>query len=221
MSIREIDELIEVDSPAWPEILELAQAAGATVLPIDPELGRLSLWRLQVTARSYLGAMALNCGGIVADHGWFRLYGGGGQLPDLAAFNGLLDPVNPPAPQGYLEIGTDALGGRFAIDGGRLGIEPGEVCYFGPDNLAWEGLGGGHSAFVTAVLAGDFSDAFEDLRWPGWQAEVEALALDEGISLFPMPFTTPGRDLSQVSRRPISIQELHELYADFGGQLDG
>ncbi|MFE1881721.1 DUF2625 family protein, partial [Streptomyces diastatochromogenes] len=78
--MREIDELAQVDDPAWPELQELI-AAGAVpvrVLPADPEEGRRCLLQMQVTARSTLGALALNCGGLVLDDGWVRVYGGGG-----------------------------------------------------------------------------------------------------------------------------------------------
>lgn len=108
------------------------------------------------------------------------------------------------------------LGGRFAIDGGALGVAPGEVCYYGPDSLGWDGLGGGHAAFVSAVLSGALSDVFAEMRWEGWQDEVAALALNEGISVYPPPFTEQGRDLGAASRRAISIGELQEFYRDLG-----
>jgi Protein of unknown function DUF2625 len=42
---------------------------------------------------------------------------------------------------GSLVVAEDVLGGRFAVDGGELGVEPGTVCYFGPDSLSWVDLG--------------------------------------------------------------------------------
>lgn len=215
MAIRTPDDLITTDEPAWPDITALAaEHDRATILPVDPEHGRRVLWRLQVTARSWLGGLALNCGGILADHGWFRLLGGGSEhLPDLAAMNGLADPVVPRPSPSLLVVGYDVLGGVFAIDGGGLEIAPGEVCYFAPDSLEWEGLGGGHGAFVGAVLSGGFGDAFDSLRWPGWEEEVAALRPDEGLSLVPPPFTAQGHDIASVSRRAVPIRELLGLYA--------
>lgn len=208
---------MNVDSPAWPEIVQMAQEGDAEILPVDPVRGRDVLGRLQVTAQSYLGAMALNCGGIIADHGWFRLYGGGNELlPDLASINGLGEPGVTSERPGFVLVGVDVLGGRFAIDGGALGVAPGEVCYYGPDSLGWDGLGGGHAAFVSAVLSGALSDVFAEMRWEGWQDEVAALALNEGISVYPPPFTEQGRDLGAASRRAISIGELQEFYRDLG-----
>lgn len=220
MSLRDLDELEAVNSPAWPEIAGLVGAGRAHVLSVDPAQGRQVLFRLQVTAGSYLGALALSCGGIIADRGWFRLYGGGStRLPDLATVNGLGEPSDATSPPGYLLIGADALGGRFAIDGGALGVSPGEVCYFGPDSLTWGGLGGGHSAFVRAVLDGSMAETFESLRWPGWEVEIESLDPDQGIALYPPPFSVEGRDPSKVSRRAVPIAELFGFYKDAAAQL--
>lgn len=205
--MHDIESLITVDDPAWPHLQQALAESNAVALPVDPERGRRSLWELQVTAASTMGAVALHTGGIVADHGWVRLYGGGSQhLPSIAEASGLRGPVS--APPGALVVGHDVLGGRFAIDGGALGVAPGEVCYFGPDTLAWEGLGGGYSAFLAAALSGGLEVVFEGLRWPGWQKEVAAVELSQGISLYPPPSTAEGSDVSKVSRSVVSIGEL-------------
>lgn len=77
--MREIDELTQVDDPAWPQLQEAFTGSGVSVrvLAPEPEEGRRCLAQLQVTARSTLGALALNCGGLVLDGGWVRVFGGG------------------------------------------------------------------------------------------------------------------------------------------------
>lgn len=83
-----------------------------------------------------------------------RLLGGGSEgLPDLAAANGLERPGTSELPP-WLTVGFDVLGGRFAVNGGGLPGQPGEVCYWGPDTLAWTALGGGYSQFARMVLSG-------------------------------------------------------------------
>lgn len=213
-------QLADVDDPAWPRLRDLIDSApGTKALPISSAQGLRTLESLQVTARSTLGALALNCGAIIADHGWFRLLGGGGEgLPDLATAN-QLTPGTSPAPSSYMLVGYDALGGRFAIDGGGLGVAPGQVCYFGPDTLQWDGLGGGHSAFVEAVINGSMGETFADLRWSTWQRDVEALAPDQGISAYPPPFSEEGRNLDEVSRRPVPLSELFAFYDEASAQL--
>jgi hypothetical protein len=54
----------------------------------------------------------------------------------------------------WLTVGFDVLGGRFAVNGGGLPGQPGEVCYWGPDTLAWTALGAGYSQFARMVLSG-------------------------------------------------------------------
>ena len=216
MTARSAAELADVPDPAWPALAELAREARATVIPLERAQGLAALERLQVSARSTLGALALECGGIVADSGWFRILGGGDHgLPDIATASN----VRPGEAPAMLLVAFDALGGRFAIDGGGLGCNPGEVCYFGPGALDWEGLGGGNSAFVEAVLTGAMSKTFAGLRWPGWESEVGALALDQGLSLYPPPFSNEGKDVSAVSRRAVPLAELHHFYTDAARQL--
>lgn len=77
--MREIDELVNVDEPAWPELQETlgASSVPAQVLPVDVDEGRRCLLQMQVSARSVLGALALNTGGLLVDNGWVRVFGGG------------------------------------------------------------------------------------------------------------------------------------------------
>lgn len=225
MQPRTAEELAAVDDPAWPEVVAAVAAATVPVrvLPVADERGRDTLHRLQVTARSVLGALALHSGGIVVDHGWLRLLGGGGEgLGSLADLNGLSEPEAGRAAPGHLVVALDAVGGVFAVDGGDLGVQPGDVCYRGPDTLRWQGLGGGHASFVLAALDGAFGDAFYgSLRWPGWADDVAALALDQGVATWPPPWTVEGADLAHVSRRPVPHAELRGLLADAARQLDG
>ncbi|MFJ1567975.1 DUF2625 family protein [Streptomyces erythrochromogenes] len=46
------------------------------MLPVDAESGRACLRQLQVTARSNLGGIVLNCGGLLVDGGWLRIHRG-------------------------------------------------------------------------------------------------------------------------------------------------
>lgn len=172
---------------------------------------------LQVTARSPLGALALNTGALLADNGWFRILGGGAEgIPDLATVNSLPSVQSPP----HLTIAWDVLGGQFAVDGGGLGLAPGVVCYFGPDTLAWQSLGMGHGQFVFAAIAGELADVFADLRWQGWEEEVRGLLPADGISVYPPPFTEEGKDIASTHRRPVPLAELVDFYIDMAAHLN-
>lgn len=198
MTIRSVEELTNVAEPAWDDIQGMTRRnPSARVIPGHPKQSQDVLWRLQVTAHSYLGALALRSGGLLADDGWFRILGGGSpQLVDLATANHLGEPQTGAAPPPFLLVGYDALGGRFAIDGGGLDVAAGEVCYFGPDTLTWDGLGGGHADFVRAAIQGQLTDAFEPLRWTGWQEEVRHLRPDQGLSIYPPPFSREATELA-------------------------
>lgn len=86
MRIRSIDELASPENPAWPQIRQLVETASVPSRARDDDPSRAGevLHRLQVTAGSFLGAMALHSGGIIADHGGARRDAGRFiQLPAL------------------------------------------------------------------------------------------------------------------------------------------
>ncbi|MEU1898232.1 MULTISPECIES: DUF2625 domain-containing protein [Nocardiopsis] len=214
--MRELSELVEVDEPAWPLLSERLERGGAAVraLPVDPERGRTCLHRLQVTARSFLGAMALESGGLLLDGGWLRVHGGGGaELPGLGEVNDLSAAVvyGPPP---RLVVAHDVLGGVFALngpaaEGGDYPGRPGEMVYFAPDSLEWEPLETAYSGWMLWLLDGHLEDFYRALRWPGWREEAEALDLTRGLSLHPFPWTSEARqDMAATSRRPVALGEL-------------
>ena len=82
------------------------------------------------------------------------------------------------------------------------------MCYFAPDELAWWPMGMGHSDFVMWSFSNGLERFNLHLRWDGWEQEVAILDLDQGISVYPFPFTAEGKDLAKVLRRPAPIAEL-------------
>ncbi|KAB1987926.1 DUF2625 family protein [Streptomyces triticiradicis] len=242
--MREPSELTDVEDPAWPLLSEALAASRVSmeVPPVDPVLGRASLHQLQITARSWLGGMVLNCGGVVLDSGWLRIYGspageepptgipgGSTDLPSLAEVNGFperLDPDWRPR-DGGLVVGHDVLGGVFALNGadpksaGRPG-HPGEVVYFAPDSLKWEALEVGHGAWLQWLLTEGTDTFYDTLRWPGWRAESGALTGTQGLSVVPFLWSAEARrDLQSTSRRAVPLAEILGLHRDFALKLDG
>lgn len=221
VSVRAVGELRDVDDPAWPHIAQALRGAASpvTIVEVEPARGAAVLYRLQVTARSSLGALALNCGGLIVDDGWLRLLGGGGdRLLDLAAANGLGDPMDRTTSPGSMLVALDALGGQFAIDGGDLQIGPGEVCYLAPDTLAWEGTGLLHGDFVVWALGTGLEEFYADLRWPGWRTEVASLTYDSGLSMYP-PLCAEGPAIGERARAPVALSELHGVLNELAAQL--
>ncbi|MGW0672360.1 DUF2625 family protein [Streptomyces sp. NPDC002746] len=230
--MSEDDELIDVDDPAWPLLLQELSGAPVPVevLPGDAGAGRASLLQLGVSARSNLGGIVLNCGGLLVDGGWLRIHGSprGAGLPGLAEVNAMPSALDPGwRPGAGLVVAHDALGGVFALNGGnpreagRPG-EPGEIIYFAPDALRWEALGAGHSAWLSWILSGGLQEFCRGLRWDGWRGEVSALNGRQGLSFFPPLWSAEAReDLSATSRRAVPMAELLGLYRDTCVQFDG
>lgn len=188
-----------------------------SALRVDRTAGEECLYRLQVTARSPLGALALETGGLLIDHGWLRIYGGGSNhFPDLATVNGLRGAGE--GSPGYLLVGTDVLGGQFAVDGGALGGAQGEVHYFGPDTLRWDSLGLGHGDWVRWAITG-VDDFYATLRWGDWRSEVEGVRPDQGITCYPFLFTAQGKDVGGTARRVVPWEELRGLFEDLARQV--
>ena len=213
---RTAAQLRAVDAPAWPAIAARVEAAGATVRPADLDRRDAALERLQVTTRSPLGAVVAETGAVRVDHGWLTLLGAGtADLPGVVAAS----PWRGAEPPPWLVVGYDVLGGRFAVNGGGLAGEPGEVCHLGVDTLGWVGIGGGYGEFVEYVLTGGLADLHAALRWPGWEAEVAALADGVGLAVFPFPFTEEGADLGAAHRAPAPYGQLHAVYDDLAQQL--
>src|SRR3954451_10605944 len=108
--MRPLSELVMPDATAWDELREAVSAAPhpVEVLPADPGRAGSCLQGMQITTRSWLGAVIFHTGGIVVDGGWLRVYGSG--RPDRALDD--LIAVNARSPLNYV-IADDVLGGRF------------------------------------------------------------------------------------------------------------
>ena len=191
---------------AWPLVKRWIDQAAHEVraLPADEEGGARVLATLGITERSVLGALAVHTGGLLIDHGWMRVLGG----------PGLLDWHDRYA-EGLI-VGHDVVAGFYAVD-----RREGDVRYLAPDTLEWEGMEMGHAQWVHWTLTGDLGSFYENLRWPGWEAEAEPLAIDVGLTLYPPPFTREGRPIADVTRGPAPAIELWGVQQEYIRQLMG
>ncbi|GMU84299.1 MAG: hypothetical protein AMXMBFR47_41690 [Planctomycetota bacterium] len=221
---RTVEELMDVPDPAWPVIVALLTESvpPPVVLPGGNDAGRREIAALQVSARSYLGALAFHTGGILLDGGWLRILGCGHERCrlNIVSASALLGWAGDAPPVGVV-VGVDVLGGVFAINGGFLGsASPGDVAYFGPDDLGWSSLAISYSAWVHAMLDAERRRAFyADLRWAGWEQEIAAAPDNHGFSVVPFLWTTESRPIEKTSRRPVPLEELVTLHQDIARQM--
>jgi len=200
-------------STAWEEVTAATASSPypVTFLPPNPDRARQCLTTLEVTTRSWLGAVVANTGGILVDHGWLRVLGSGhGDLPDV------LWKADPHSR--WLTVAVDVLGGHYAWFQAAPDRTP-TIHYFGPDVLEWQDLERGYGDWLYGVLSGVLTEFYDTLRWPGWEAEVAGLALSQGITTFPPPSTREGKYLATVARAPVPMAELIDFHHDFARQL--
>ncbi|WP_312688460.1 DUF2625 domain-containing protein [Kosakonia sp.] len=218
--MKPLTDLIDMQDPGWAVVETwLSEATNPyEILPKDPQLAERALCQLQVTTRSSMGAVVYETGGLLIDGGWLRILGSGhSRLPrDPAAWT---QSVAGMQAFGGLLIADDASGGFFAINGGGLGEEVGNVYYFAPDSLAWESLEVGYSAFVQWTLCGDLALFYQTVRWPGWQDDVAALAGDKVFSFYPFLWTEPQMTAGQRSRTAVPVDEHWALCQELQQQL--
>ncbi|AQR70000.1 hypothetical protein BZG29_17940 [Janthinobacterium sp. LM6] len=215
--MRTLNELLDSEDPAFPLIKQWASEADLPVELLPPSAGREDvLLSLQITTRSPLGAIAYETGGILVDGGWLRILGSGHDKLErnIATWNeGKAD--------GFLLVADDVLGGFFALNGGALGPDQGQLYYLAPETLEWEALEIGYTAFVewafTSQLRQFYGRQSGDAH--GFE-ELPELPLpgDLCLNFYPFLWTQEG-SLKTSSRRAIPVQEQWALNLDLQQKL--
>jgi hypothetical protein len=230
--VRDIAELVDVENPSWPWLTDdfASSFTNHAMLAPDPERCRATLLQVQVTARSPLGAIILNTGGILVHDGWLRVYGGSGGgatgLPSMAEVNGFPATAEegwqPPA---GLIIAHDVLGGVYALNGmapekhGRPGA-PGGVVHFSPVTMTWEDTEMGHSQWLTWLVDGGAANHYHELLWPTWRDEVAGLGLRDGITVYPFLWSQEAQeDMAATSRKAVPMDQILAMHAASCEQL--
>lgn len=214
--MKDISELDDLSTPAWARLLDDIDSSFTpiTVLPRDEEPCRTAFLQIQVPAESALGAVVSNTGGLIAHHGWLRIFGGcdTAGLPSIVEINEFPTGSEPEwTTRDGLVLAHDVFGGTYALNGvtparnNRPGA-PGEVVYFAARTLSWEALGMDHDAWLGWVLSGGLDGCYEGMRWPGWRSEVSGLDMRDGLSVF--PFLWAMRNMAATGRRAVPIAEL-------------
>jgi hypothetical protein len=208
---RTIGQLINTQEDAWPLVRTWVASAvrPVEILPVETTRGEATLFALQVTTRSTMGAIALRSAGLLVDHGWLRVLGAGGdRIGDgLREWNALAGrPALDPPLVNALVVAHDAIGGFFVLNGGAWPGQPGQVHYLAPDTYERQSLDLSYSAFLEFAMRGDLDGFYADLRWSGWEEEVAALQQNQTISMYPF-LGFENTPIAARQRRPIPARE--------------
>ncbi len=212
--MRSLQELINLEDPAFPLVQQWIAMAFRPVEVLPPSNVReKTLHETQVTTRSPMGAVAFETGGILVDSGWLRILGSG--HPRLTR---TLPGWNAQRSNGYYLVADDAVGGFFAINGGALGPDAGQLYYFAPDSLRWEPMGIGYSQFLQWTFSEKLDQFYDWIRWPNWKRDIESLHGDRCYSFFPFLWTVEGK--GGIGRRgEIPVTEAWGLQFDMLRQM--
>lgn len=214
--MKTLEELIDRDDPGIEQISRWVAEADSSCELLPPSDRRADvLVALQVTTGSTLGAVAYETGGILLAQGWLRLLGSGNERlsRDLAMWN-------EGRSHGFLLVADDIVGGFFALNGGALGSDPGNIYYLAPDTLEWEALEVGYSDFLVWALSSNLQDFYEDLRFPGWESTVVSMSGDRCLQFYPPLWTAEG-SVADSQRGEVPSEEAFDLAMDLRSQLRG
>jgi len=218
--MRPIEELINTTDPGWKIVKGMIDSATnkVEILSADSVRAKTALYDLQVNSRSSLGAIVLNTGGILIDHGWIRILGSGSAKLDrgVIEWHRKLYPAQNP---GYIILADDAIGGFYLQNGGGLGDDIGKMYYFSPDNLEFEPLEIGYTEFLSFCFKGNLESYYKGYRWKNWKTDVTALPGNQVFSFAPMLWTKEGKDIENNTREPIPVEEQYFFNLDLRKQL--
>lgn len=207
------------ESSAWEGLKDLLESAKnpVTILETTPEAGEQALWHIQVSTNSYMGALLYHTGGLLIDGGWVRVLGAGSLiLRSLPSWNMDRTMSAPGQIGGSLLVADDVLGGLFAINGGGLGDDLGNIYYFAPDALSWEPLDISYTGLIEFLINGDLSEFYGADRFDGWEEVVRTLDPNQGLSCVPPLWTEEAKDCENISRKAVSMDELFDLMVAAG-----
>ncbi|NDV78370.1 DUF2625 domain-containing protein [Dysgonomonas sp. 511] len=213
--MRTLQELINTEDPGWPVVKEWIAAAKnkVEILPCERHQAEEALVYTQVTTRSMMGAIVYETGGLLIDDGWIRVLGAGSDRMkrSLPSWNKgkTFQEYGEPAP--YLLVADDILGGLYAINGGFLGKDAGNIYYFAPESLEWMSLEMGYSQFLLFCFESDMDDFYAGMRWKGWRDEIKNLGGDYAYNFAPFLWTKEGKDIESVSRKVMPAQEVYDF----------
>lgn len=216
--MRTLQELVNTNTSSWEHVKDWIDTAKnkVEILPCDTASANTALYLTQVTTHSPMGAIVFSTGGLLIDNGWIRILGSGSKklnrtLPGWNKGKSFSETGEKPS---FLLIADDAVGGFFAINGGKFGNDAGKVYYLSPDKLAWEPIDLTYSEFLDFCFNGDLVKFYGGLRWTNWKEEVALLTGDKVYSFYPYLWSKEGKDINKNTRKMIPVEEQYLFNID-------
>jgi hypothetical protein len=223
VKLRPLEELINRTDPGWPFVQQMIDSAknAVEVLPRDSSKIEEALYQTQVTTRSPMGAVIYTTGGILVDGGWIRILGSGHSkltrtVPSWNKGKAFVDFGDKAS---YLLIADDAVGGFFALNGGKFGKDVGNIYYLSPDRLIWEPLEFTYTQFLAFCFSGELDEFYGKLRWTNWKKDVAKLNGNSVFNFHPVLWSKEGKDINRNKRKKIAVGEQYEFNMSSRRQL--
>lgn len=221
--MRTLQELVNTEDSGWTYVKQWIDVSKnkVEILPCDLPNAKDALYKTQVSTKSLMGAVIYHTGGLLIDHGWIRILGSGCKLlkRSLPDWNKGKTFSEFGEIAGYLLIADDAIGGFYAVNGGYLGNDAGNIYYYSPDSLEWEAMEIDYSQFLLFCFETDMNEFYGNLRWKGWKDDVKELKPDYSYSFYPFLWTKEGRDINKVSRKVLPVEEVYNFNMETGSTL--
>jgi len=172
------------------------------IIPAKVEVLNCIKKRYEINEESLFGTIIFKTGGIIVEN-WIRFYGSG----ELNFYE-----RNDLFPYSNIIVAEDILGGLFTI------LNDGNISYFAPDCLEWEGMEISYSEFLYWAFHGDTDTYYKDYRWDTWKDDVKRISNDNGISFYPFLWAKAD-SLENRYRKEVPMSEIIKLEFDFLKQL--
>lgn len=200
---------------AWSDIqnwINIARASGRQieVTTSNSDSSSILLQKTNDKENSYLDAIFTHTGGVLVDYGWLRILGSGSEvLPRSINSQNISEITKNSIIDQVILFGDDVLGGFFAINNGGFKGSIGEVYYFAPDTLEWEGLDISISNFLKWVFSDNFDEFYSIFRWKNWEVEVQNISTIQVLSIYP-PLWSEDSSIEFRSRKAVPIEEVYD-----------
>ncbi len=224
-NVRPLDSLINKEEPAWPVIKGWIDSATnkVQVLPVDTAKAKTALYDTQVTTRSPMGAVIYETGGILVDNGWIRILGSGhAEAQPLRAGleRGKIVPRDRGKALVHLLVADDAIGGFFAINGGKFGFNQGNVYFIlrriTCNGKTWRSTTPTSSCSASAATC---KGSVKAGAGKAGEKDVPKLSADKSFLFTPALWVRPERAEEQRARKAIPVEEQYKVMMDMRKQL--